>query len=127
MKLKSITIVFENCEHITVYAEDVKTITLSGITETLSGRPDHIRISKNVRNVYLSIANNSVGLTQRLFKYNDITQLEFAYYDADSTIYHVDWGNSECYHYQNDRQSVCHFNEDLIWIRVDDSEKGEDV
>jgi len=128
MKLKSLTIVFENCEHGTVYAQDINSIVLSGITETLSKQASNINISKNVKNVYLNISNNNLELIQRLFKYNDITQLEFEYYDSDKVLYHVDWGNSECYYAQNDRQSTsyCNGREDSIWIRIDDNEDDSD-
>lgn len=122
MKLESLTIIFENCEHCKVQAEDIISISLIGITESLSGKPTDMRLRRSVKDLYLSIKNNDVGRTQRLCKYNDITGIELIFELEASQFYTIDWA-PEDRDYENSRQKVEQEYEDCIFIRVDDEVK----
>lgn len=122
MKLKNVALVFENCEYGTVQAVDIRSIRLTGITETISGQGDRdISFSKSVKNVYLHIRKNDVDLTERLFKYNDITQIELNYDNGMSRLYYVEWPSTS--EYNNSRQKVKESHDgEGIWIIVSDEE-----
>lgn len=124
MKLESLTIIFENCEHCKVQAEDIISISLMGITESISGRPTDMRLRRSVNDLYLSIKNNDVDRTQRLCKYNDITGVELFFEFEASQFYTVDWAPTDS-DYENSRQRVEQPYEDSLFILVNDEKVNE--
>jgi hypothetical protein len=121
VKLESLTLVFENCESYKVQAEDVVSLSLLGITESLSGRPSDMRLRRSVKDLHLSIKNNDVVRTQRLCKYNDLTGIEMFFGFKASQFYTVEWAPQDS-DYENSRQKVEQPCEDFVFIRVDDGE-----
>ena len=121
MKLQSMTIIFENCDHCKVQAEDITSISLVGITESLFGKPDNLTLRCSVKDLYLSIKNNNVERTQRLCKYNDITGIELFFEFEASQFYTVEWALTDSDH-ENSRQRVDQEYCDTVFIRVDDEE-----
>jgi hypothetical protein len=124
MKLESLTIIFENCEHCKVQADDITSISLMGITESLFGKPDNMRLRRSVKDLYLSIKNNDVDRTQRLCKYNDITGVELFFEFEASQFYTVEWAPTDT-DYENSRQRVDQEYCDTVFIRVDDEKSNE--
>ena len=124
MKLDSLTIIFENCEHCKVQADDITSISLMGITESLSGRPSDMRLRRSVKDLYISIKNNDVDRTERLCKYNDITGIEMFFELEASQFYTVEWSPEDS-DYENSRQRVDQEYVDTLFIRVDDEKSNE--
>lgn len=113
MSLQSITLVFENCETVTIPEGSITNLYLGGITQTRQW--DNVKKSFRDRlsasEVYLQVTDFSEiftsygdNLVYRVCKSNDITAVEVSCVEGEVTTYSVKWDASEDY-YSNKKQS----------------------
>lgn len=112
MSLQSITLVFENCETVTIPEGSITNLYLGGITQTrqYDSVKKSFRDRLSVSEVYLQVTDFSDiftsyedNLVHRVCISNDITSVEVCI-GGEVTTYFVKWDASEDY-YSNKKQS----------------------
>jgi len=98
MKLQSLTIVFENCEHVTIDANSIRGFSLDNIVEELvlvAGKK--IILTKRAKKSYLAIDLNTLqpNVIEMIRDYNSITHYCINRLHKKRLDYAVTWGDED--------------------------------
>ena len=116
MKLKEITFVLENCDHITIDGKYIGEFLVDEINTSIQRISCNAILEMNVANVVVveihkdankerhpfGVADWKCMAFDRLIEYNDITSIKFKLDDKDYS-YYVDWVGDD--DYENEAQS----------------------
>ena len=103
-KLKSLNIIFENCDTCEVKVRDIAFMSIRKINKEvlLSGVNNNICEYITAEKVKLIIKNTEEydtgyhgSLKDRLFKFRDITGVELNYENCESNFYYVKWKDAD--------------------------------
>lgn len=106
MSLRSITLVFENCESVEIPESSISAFGLSGISMSISY--DSLRKSfrkyrmvsgmvlslKDFSEIYTTLEDN---IAYRVGKCSDITSISINSTDGESNTYHIEWLGDDDY------------------------------
>lgn len=142
MKIKELTLIFENCEFITIDGKYVGGFELDGIKTRIAriacnsvdkfdvANSIAVEIHKDADKPYMSFGEEHSSVFERIHEYSDITSIEFTLtneyegegVDEQTYQYYVNWtGESE---YENTAQSTFVSDSGNLYLIIAD---GKDV
>lgn len=136
-QIKSIDIIFENCEYISVNEKDVIYIEMNDVKNhifriarnyiaDLFYSDDIIIILNKEAKTKGSIFTKDLTGIDRIKKYNDITSIEIKYENDSTKEIYIDWQESDAL--ENKNQEVLEKNDCIyIVINKDKKEKMKDI
>lgn len=74
-KLKSVRVVFENCESVSIPVEDLNVLNLTGANKDISYNGSNRKELNSISGLYLDANIDNEGDVARFLKYKDITQI----------------------------------------------------
>ena len=133
--IKSIDIILENCESFTIPAKYIHRLRVSGFKKNILIQSNDGRCFDYSSSDYLYLQiedspkikldeNFNTPFKERIFQYNDITQITLTYMNNEEFNFYVPWGGDD--EYTNDAQTVKILKNGYIEIEISDKKNEKE-